>query len=222
MRLPLSFATKAARRATSWSVFGVAGLALTATWATGVAGNESAALTPTGTASITASAPAAGASRFATLITAAAPASPLEIGFKGKWGTLVADQLTFQANLSSVADSDKYFVEISLGNPFPVGFTALNVEFVYVSKATACTDADIATASTSSVLAADNADATAVFTGINNTTNDYHCFGVKKMSTTNNADQLANDSAKSFIRRASADNAPSTMPKFVAILNQAS
>lgn len=209
----MKFASKAARRATSWSMFGIAGLALTATWASGVAGGTSTAGTPTAGAGITATAPSAGASVYASKVTSV---TALSIDYTGRWGVIAAATPMFKVDLAGFEGT--FFVEVALGN-MPVGFAALEVKFVKaVSGDGTCDAADVAAGISPSVLSADNADATALFTGIAVTaasdTDDTHCIGVPA------ATPFANDSSGTFIRRATTASTPATHPNFVAVLNR--
>ncbi|HYD10788.1 MAG TPA: hypothetical protein VEA78_11865 [Acidimicrobiales bacterium] len=219
-------------RIVRFMAFGIAGVALTATWAAGTATPTSSAGTVSSSGdAITGSTPAsAGVNRFSSAISVGG-LDALTLDFNGRWGAIPTTATMAELDLSGAAfGTGTYFAEVSLGNE-PANFAALGVEFILAAasadgSAGTCADADIDHASadaSATILWGDNTDNIALFEAIEGgTAADVYCIGVRAAP-----EQANGTTTGSVIRRADPAEGVGTdpeddtvLPSFVIVVNE--
>jgi hypothetical protein len=214
----MSTATKSAgstkrrtrRRAAAWASFAVVGVAMGAVWATGFASIGGATGTNGASPFLAPTAPGAHTADLASTATAD---SPLTVDWAGRWGSVAATNF-FTVDLSGQSNTRTYNIAFLLTNDISnAGWTSLQLKLENKDIVSGpCVAADFDGTNRARVMPFDAQDAGAYWNGLPG--GKVYCIGI--------AAAPGDDTAGTFLRRASDTSGPSPYPTFVVTVDRAS
>jgi hypothetical protein len=208
-----SHITKPRRRGLiAWLTFGAVGLATGAVWATGFASVGGATGTNGSSPIVTPSAPASHTAALSGVVTAG---SPLTVDWNGRWGS-TADTNFFTIDLTGKPNTQTYNLAFLLTNTTDIsshGWSSLQLKVEEVNAGAGPCDASAFDGTQNpQVMAFDSQDAGVYWNGVAG--GGVYCLGVNASD--------GQDTAGTFLRRASDTLAPTVYPRFLATVDRAS
>jgi hypothetical protein len=207
----LSFASSSPKL-TAWLAFGAAGLATGAVWASGFATSTADNRTG-GTAGSPALVKTAPTVATNDLEHKSSAVDPLEFDWDGRWGSIDADTLMFQVDLSTFSASKHYNIATLLANTSQLtGWATLQLKLELVAAAGAtCDVTDLAGTTDPEILNSDDQDAGVYWSNLAG--GAVYCIGAKTAH--------GDDAAGTFLR-SSADTPPTDFPTFITTVDRTS
>ena len=198
------------RRLAIWVSFALVGVITGVVWATGFASIGGATGTNGGSPMLAPSNPSDHTADLAGTVTAG---SPLTVNWAGRWGSTAATNF-FTVDLASRPTTQTFNVAMLLTNDISgAGWTTLQLKVEAVDIASGACDAnDFDGTNRPEVMAFDAQDAGVYWNGLAG--GSIYCIGI--------ATSDGQDTAGTFLRRASDSSGPTTYPTFVMTVDRAS